>query len=59
MIGKLTKMRRRDAEALCLMASQYEVRALRQVSLPIEYSVPGTLLLMVAGNSIIGIRNAG
>ncbi len=52
-------MRRRDAEALCLMASQYEVRALRQVSLPIEYSVPGTLLLMVAGNSIIGIRNAG
>ena len=33
--------------------------ALRHVSLPIEYSVPGTLLLIVAGRSAIGMLKAG
>jgi hypothetical protein len=37
------------------MASQKVMRVLRQVSLPSEYSVPGTLFEIVAGKTVIGI----
>jgi hypothetical protein len=50
-----TNTRRRDDDADWRKVSQYSVRELRHVSLPSEYSVPGTLLLIVAGNSTMGI----
>src|ERR1700742_1079322 len=54
----MTKTRRRDDEADCLIASQNWVKVLRQVSLPREYSVPGTLLDTVAGRTTRGILKA-
>jgi hypothetical protein len=45
----MTNTRRRDADADWRQASEYWMSALRQVSEPIEYSVPGTLFEIVAG----------
>ncbi len=39
--------------------SQISVMTLMAVSAPREKSVPGTLLLMVAGKTTIGILNSG
>ena len=55
----MTKTRRREADADCRHASQYSINEFRHVSLPIEYSVPGTLLDTVAGRMTIGMRNEG
>jgi hypothetical protein len=45
----MTKTRRREAEADWRQASEYWMSAFRQVSDPMEYSVPGTLFEIVAG----------
>ena len=42
----------------CLILSQISVISLRAVSAPIEKSVPGTLLEMVAGSTTMGILNS-
>jgi len=43
----------------CLTRSQISEISLRAVSAPRQKSVPGTLLLIVAGSTMIGIRNSG
>src|SRR3954462_3387909 len=55
----MTKTRLRVADADCLILSQYSTSSLRHVSEPSEYSVPGTLLEMVAGRRVIGMHSDG
>ena len=54
-----TKTRFLLAVADCFNTSQADTMTLSAVSHPKLYSVPGTLLLIVAATWRIGIRNAG